>query len=76
MVPTQELFDQLYREKILVARRMTPEERVLGCFELTEFVRQVMTDGVRDQFPEADEEEVQAIVRKRVAIVKRNHERR
>ncbi len=76
MQPVGEVLDQLYREKVAAAQRMTPEERVLAAFELTGFVWRGILDGVRDQFPGASEEEVHRLACERVALVKRLHERR
>jgi len=71
MEGNQPLFDELYREKIRQARSMTPEERVLASFNLTDFALNVMAAGVRAQFPDADEDEVQRIVCQRVQRVRR-----
>jgi hypothetical protein len=76
MQPNPEVLDQLYREKVAAAKRMTPEERVLAAFELTDFVWRGILGGVRDQFPAANEEEVLRRGCERVALVKRLHERR
>jgi hypothetical protein len=76
MGPTPELLDHLYLEKVRVARQMTPEQRVLASFELTEFVRRGLEDGIRCQFPGAGEDEVQRKLCERVATVRRLHERR
>jgi hypothetical protein len=76
MKPTPALLDHLYLQKVEAARQMTPEERVLACFELTRFVRRGLEDGIRNQFPHADAEEVQRRLCERVARVRRLHERR
>jgi hypothetical protein len=76
MPPNPELIDRLYRDKVEAARRQTPEERVLASFELTEFVYRTIADGVRDQFPQASDEEVQRLTCERIARVKRLQERR
>lgn len=76
MPPSPELLDRLYRDKVEAARRQTPEERVLACFELTEFVYRTIADGVRDQFPAEGDEEVQRLACERIARVKRLQERR
>jgi hypothetical protein len=74
--PTPELLDHLYLEKVRVARQMTPEQRVLASFELTEFVRRGLEDGIRCQFPQAADDEVQRKLCERVATVRRLHEQR
>lgn len=55
---------------------MTPQERVEACFELTAFVRRGMEDGIRHQFPEASEADVQRIFKERVTRIKNLQERR
>jgi hypothetical protein len=42
-------------------RRMTPEQRLLKAFELTEQSHQLLADGVRLRFPDAGPEQQQAI---------------
>jgi hypothetical protein len=70
MEANQALFDEIYRQKIRQARSMTPEERVLASFELTDFALELMAAGVRAQFPDADEPEVQRIIGDRIARVR------
>jgi hypothetical protein len=76
MQPTPELLDHLYLEKVRAARQMTPEQRVLAGFELTEFVRRSLEDGIRHEFPLASEDEVQCKLRERVALARQVDERR
>ena len=54
---------QLYLEAL---RRMTPEQRLLKAFELTELSRQLLRAGVRRRFPEASETEQQRIYLERL----------
>lgn len=49
---------QLYLEAL---RRMTPEERLLKAFELTELSRELLRAGVRQRFPAASETERERI---------------
>ncbi len=76
MGPTPELLDHLYLEKVRAARQMTPEQRVLAGFELTEFVRRNIADGIRSQFPDAGEDEVLRKLCERIDRVRRLHEQR
>ncbi len=39
-------------------RSMTPEERMMKAFELTEMTRQLLRDGLRASFPQATDEEI------------------
>lgn len=68
MEPTQELIDALYRQEILDARQMTIEQKLLAGAQLFDRVCRVMRDGIRNQFPEADEERVEEILRERLAL--------
>ena len=42
-------------------RRMTPEQRLLKAFELTEFTRQLFRQGLRNSHPELSEEELHTL---------------
>jgi len=41
-----------------VLRSMTPEQRMMKAFELTEMTRQLLRDGLRASFPQATDEEI------------------
>ena len=41
-----------------VLRRMTPEQRMLKAFELTEMTRRLLRDGLRASFPDLTTEEL------------------
>lgn len=49
---------QLYLETL---RRMTPEQRLLKAFELTEQSRELLRAGIRRRFPDASPQELQRI---------------
>jgi hypothetical protein len=49
-------------------RRLTPEQRLLKVFELTELSRELFRAGLRRRFPEAGEEELQRIYLERLAL--------
>jgi hypothetical protein len=55
---------QLYLEAL---RRLTPEQRLLKAFELTELSRELFRAGLRRRFPEADEAQLQRIYLERMA---------
>jgi hypothetical protein len=76
MQPTKELIDELFWERVEKARRMSPEERVLAGLEMFDLSSSIMTDGIRSQFPEADEHRVQEILRERLALIQRLEEQR
>jgi hypothetical protein len=49
---------QLYLEAL---RRLTPEQRLLKAFELTELSRELFRASLRQRFPDADGAELQSI---------------
>jgi hypothetical protein len=76
MVAGQAFFDQLYREQVLQARSMTPEQRVLEGLRLSDMAMRAMADGIRAEFPNADECEVLGILRERLERIRRAQELR
>ena len=76
MEPTKELIDQLYRERVLRARAMSPEEKLLAGPRLFDIVCRRIAAGVRHEFPDADESRVEEIVRDRLRLARRLEESR
>ena len=74
MEPTKELIDALFRERVLGARRTPPEEKLLDGPRLFDLACGIMKNGIRDQFPEADEKRVQEILAERLEILRRLEE--
>jgi hypothetical protein len=74
--PMQELIDDIYREKILRARQMSPEEKLLGGADLFEMSCEIMKAGIRHQFPDADETRVREILRERLALIRQRENAR
>ena len=54
---------QLYLEAL---RRLTPEQRLLKAFELTELSRELLRAGIWQRFPEAGEAQLQRIYLERL----------
>jgi hypothetical protein len=50
---------RLYLE---ILRSMTPEQRLLKAFELSEFSKALFIEGLRKRFPDATEEEFRRIL--------------
>lgn len=67
MNPSQQLVDQLYRQQILLARRMPPDEKLLDGMRLFDRSCGLMADGIRNELPEADEQQVTDILTRRIA---------
>ena len=71
MQPTQELVDELYRERVLWARAIPPEEKLLAGARLFEDVCERMAAGLRDENPEVDEATIQELLRRRLELLRR-----
>jgi hypothetical protein len=71
MEPTPELIEEIDRERIRAARAMSGEEKVLLGLQLFQCTCRIIADGIRDEFPDADERRVQEILRERLAIARR-----
>ena len=67
----KELADQIFRERILRARRMSPSEKLSAGFELFEFACGITRAGIQHQFPAADDAEVERILKERLALRQR-----
>jgi len=55
-----------HRLYIEVLRRMTPEQRLLKAFELTEFSRDLFKRGLRRRFPDLSEDELHRLYLQRL----------
>ncbi len=71
MEPDRELIDRLFRERVQRARAMSPEEKLLAGPRLLDRSCRIMADGIRDEFPDADEARVQEILRQRLDLARR-----
>jgi len=67
----KELADQIFRDRVLRARKMDPAEKLSAGFELFEFACGISRAGIRHQFPEADDAEVERILAERLALGQR-----
>jgi hypothetical protein len=71
----QPLMDEIFREKVLRARAEKVEGVLsLGGIALFESALAVMRDGVRAQFPQATDDDIQAEVERRLNIRRRHAE--
>ena len=71
MEPTKELGDQLFREEVLAARAMTPEQRLRAGLALFKFACKIVADGIRNQFPGIGEDEVARRLAARLELQRR-----
>lgn len=69
-----ELAESIYRDRVLRARKQSIAERFEDGFHLFENALGMMRSGIRHQFPELDEDEVENLLRKRLRRLKQVHE--
>lgn len=67
------LMDELYRERVLRARRASPESKILAGQRLFEAACEMTLLGIRHDFPEYTEEQCRKVLRDRLAM-RRKHE--
>lgn len=68
------LQDDIYRERILRARAMSPEQRLAAAFELTNFVFANMHDGAMHQLRTTDAGKGWDEVRRRLERLRRTQD--
>lgn len=68
MLPTRQLIDDVFRDKVEAARRMRPEDKLFAGEELFEYACEITRAGIRRQHPEADEARVAELLRARLAL--------
>ncbi len=71
MEPTQELIDSIYRERVLRARHTPLDKKLLLGPQLFAEVCERMADGIRNEYPDADEQRVQELLLARLALLQR-----
>ena len=69
--PTREQVDGIFSDKVRAARRMSLEEKLRAAGELFDDVCERMREGIRWQFPNADDAQVEGILRERLDIARR-----
>lgn len=67
--------DDLYWEDVEAARRQSMEEKLLAGPDLFELACEFMRTGIRIQFPDADEDEVQSILEQGLSLSRGLEER-
>ena len=71
----QRLAEELYRERVVEARAMPPEEKLLAGEELFEYACAITRAGIRNQFPGVSEEECLRILEERLELRERMEKR-
>jgi hypothetical protein len=67
----KDLADDIYRRRVLRARGMSMEERLSESLQLMEETRPMIRAGIQALNPDANEEEVRAIFKKRLRALRR-----
>jgi hypothetical protein len=55
-----------HRQYIQILRGMTPEQRLLQAFELSDFTRSLFLAGLRQRFPDLPQDELNKLYLKRL----------
>ena len=71
MEPTPELIDQLWREEIDDARRLTVKQRLELGGDLFDAACAVTLSGIRSQYPGVSDTDALEILRRRLAFARR-----
>ena len=71
MEQIKELADDIYRDRVLRARATPPAEKFFGGPQLFERACRIMVCGIRHQFPNADDLEVDQILTQRLQLLRR-----
>lgn len=66
--PYAPLIDQLYREEVLDARRMSPEDKFLAGEELFEYACSITLAGIRSQNPEFNQRQCRQELERRLKL--------
>jgi hypothetical protein len=75
MEPSASLADEIRRDKIEAARRMSFAEKFLAGAELFDYACLVSVAGIRAQWPGFDEAQIRAELRRRLEIGRRIEDR-
>jgi hypothetical protein len=67
----KQLADAIFRDRVLRARQTPPEEKLLDGARLFDYACRIMEAGIRNQFPDADDERVAEIMRERFDLQRR-----
>ena len=70
MPPSPEPIDSLYRDKVLRARKIPPERKLFAPARLYEFARSITIAGIRNQHPNASDEQVRELLRQRMKLAR------
>ncbi len=63
--------DDLFWERVRRARRQSPDEKIRAGLELFDLVCELMSAGIRSEYPDADDERVHELLVERLALARR-----
>jgi hypothetical protein len=66
--------DALYRQEVLQARAMLPDDKLLAGERLFAWACEITLAGIRNQYPQATEEECQEMLARRLALARKLQE--
>ena len=69
------LAEEIYSERVVAAREMPPEEKLLAGEELFDYACSITLAGIRDEFPDASEEARLKILADRLQLRERMEKR-
>lgn len=69
--PYAPMIDELYRQEVLDARRMSPEQKLILGERLFRWACAITLEGIRFQNPGVTEEDCQRLLRERIALGKK-----
>ena len=61
--------DESFWEEVERARKMTPEQRFMSMLDMIDVVRELRIAGIKHDFPDAKDDEINTILRKRIETV-------
>ncbi len=64
------------RRRVQASSGLSPEERILAGIKQSELAIRVVEDGLRDQYPDADEAAIASLLLERVRLMKKIQNRR
>jgi len=64
------------RRRVQASSGLSPEERILAGIKQSELAIRVVEDGLRDQYPDADEAAIASLFLERVRLMKKIQNRR
>ncbi len=71
MEPSQELITQLYREEVLRARERSIDDKFFAGTRLFELACLFARAGIRKDCPDSDDQQVQEMLKDRLALARR-----